>query len=60
MSKKPKTRTQFSIYIEQDELTYLRAKSARNRTSISSELRAIVRADMAADEVRGEVDRCLR
>ena len=51
---------QFSTYLPPRLLDWLRAKSKRNTTSVSSELRVILEAAKRADDaVRSEVERCL-
>ncbi|WP_181181271.1 hypothetical protein [Mesorhizobium sp. B1-1-5] len=54
-----KSGIQFSTYLTPDQLAWLRAKSNRNRNSVSSELRALLEKEIRRDSVLSEIDRCL-
>lgn len=51
--------TQLSSYVSPAQIDWLQRRARANETSVSSEIRAILDAEMRADEVRSEIERCL-
>lgn len=59
LEMRTKNGTQLSSYVSLKQVDWLQRRARANETSVSSEIRAILDAEMRADEVRSEIERCL-